>query len=273
MGSDLVVLNIWDKYIGVIWREFRRHKQYCVTTLAKAKWLTSPVTQWRNKIVKKGKRPAEAEEPVVEEVVEEKRPKKKKKVAAEAEEAPAAAAKGGKKQSKSVAPGADGAPVDKVALEQDALKEIEEGIAKPNSQKDGKAFIPKDWHIRFGPVLGKYRKFLNKHADKYVAVDTENGKFTVMRAGEAPVQTPRLPWKKALETAWKAYCIAVPRDDRDVKKFIHEIPGQKGTSGSPSSPKSSPSSPKSSPKAAPDASPTDKVTLKVKKKLKKKVVA
>jgi len=47
MGSDLVVLNIWDKYIGVIWREFRRHKQYCVTTLAKAKWLTSPVTQWR----------------------------------------------------------------------------------------------------------------------------------------------------------------------------------------------------------------------------------
>jgi len=186
--------------------------------------------------------------------------------------APAAASNGeSQKKSTAVAPGADGKPVDKDALTQEALKEIGEGIAKPDAQKGNKLFIPLDWHIRFGPALGKYRKFLNKHPEKFVAVNTgkDNGaNFIIMRAGEAPAQTAKMSldsaWKEALDNAWKAYCSTVPKADRDIQKFIAEIPGQSGAPSVPSSPKGSPSSPKSSPKAAPDAAPTRKVKKKLK---------
>lgn len=232
---------------------------------------------------KNKKRPADrdssdafSDEAVVQEAAVVGKKKKMKKTSTTVVEASAAASKGeSQKKGKAIGPGADGKPVDKDALAKEALKEIGEGISKPDAQKGNKLFIPRDWHIRFGPELGKYRKFLSKHPEKFVAVNTgkDNGSnFIIMRADEAPVQTAKIglddAWKRALDDAWKAYCTSVPKGDRDIQKFIAEIPGQRATPSIPSSPKSSPSSPKNSPKAAPDAAPT----RKVKKKLKTTVI-
>lgn len=196
--------------------------------------------------------------------------------------------KDGKKSASSAASDGKAAPVDREALIEEALKVVDDGISKPDAQIGGRGFVPRDWHLRFAPELGKYRKFLNKHPEKFVVVDTENGNFVVKRAGEA-VPSTRSGWIKVLETAWKAYCAAVPKDERDVSNFIAAIPGQsKNKERPPSSPRSSPKSspkaapatapasgksvspklsPKSNPKAAPEAAPA---LRKVKKKLKKK---
>jgi len=167
------------------------------------------------------------------------------------------------------APGAE--PVDKEALTQEAFKVIEEGISQPDAQKGNKAFIPKDWHICFAAHLGKYRKFLNKHPSKYVVVDTDNGNFVVKRAAEVPqaaLEQKKTLWVASLESAWKDFCMAYPKSERDVQKFIAKIPGQTKDAPSKSSPKLSPKqSPKMSPRSSPVAEPVKKLKLKKKKDL------
>jgi|Transcript_108202 hypothetical protein len=145
----------------------------------------------------------------------------------------------------------------KIAIEKEALKIIEDGISQPDAQKDGKAFIPREWHAKFKNVLGKYRKFVET-SGKYVAVDTAGGNFVVKRIGDAGVREALPPdgkWKRLLNSAWIAYCEAVPKENRDLQKFMDEVPGQKPKMN-PSSPKISPSSPKispSSPKIGPNS--------------------
>jgi hypothetical protein len=162
---------------------------------------------------------------------------------------------------------------DKEALIKEAVSIIEEGIAKPDAQKGGKAFIPVNWSSKFKNALGKYRKFINSRGE-FVAIDTDGGNFVVKRASDAAGEVAPAgsgKWKKLLYSAWIGYCEAVPKAERDFQKFIAEIP-QKGKS-SKGQPEGSPKTKaQSSPKVQPKADPIDAVPAepKVASKLKKK---
>mmetsp|Transcript_151072 Transcript_151072/g.263277 ORF Transcript_151072/g.263277 Transcript_151072/m.263277 type:complete len:426 (-) Transcript_151072:77-1354(-) len=51
-----------------------------------------------------------------------------------------------------------------------AICRIKHGIRQPDSQKDGRPFIPPDWDKRFKPILGHFKKFILMRPDQFKIV-------------------------------------------------------------------------------------------------------
>jgi len=127
------------------------------------------------------------------------------------------------------------APVLRDAADDPLVKEavdiILAGIADPESQKDGKAFVPSDWSTKYKAKLGPYKKFLTAHPGKFALVEDGTGKFIIKRPEDVSPsdQTPAplikgTTWQKKLTDAWMAYCLSVPRETRDFELFLAPLP-------------------------------------------------
>mmetsp|Transcript_20069 Transcript_20069/g.43792 ORF Transcript_20069/g.43792 Transcript_20069/m.43792 type:complete len:252 (-) Transcript_20069:209-964(-) len=114
-------------------------------------------------------------------------------------------------------------------LTEEAIAAILENIQKPECQKDGKAFIPDDWGSKYKNALGKYRKFLERHPDKFTVCDTGAFDYVVKVATEGAVPQR---WQKELVKAWRLYCEATKESSRDIDEFIKAIPGKIPRKGS-----------------------------------------
>lgn len=116
-------------------------------------------------------------------------------------------------------------------LAKEVVAMILKGIAEPESQKDGKAFVPSDWSMKFKPKLGPYKKFLLAHPDEFALVEDGTGNFIIKRPQDVdPNEKTKAPlvkgttWQKKLLDAWLAYCLIVPRSDRDLNAFLAPLP-------------------------------------------------
>jgi len=118
-------------------------------------------------------------------------------------------------------------------LVKEVVEVILAGIADPESQKDGKAFVPKDWSTKYKTKLGPYKKFLMAHPAKFALVEDGTGKFIIKKpedVGPDDQTQARAPlikgstWQKKLTDAWMAYCLSVPREKRDFELFLAPMP-------------------------------------------------
>lgn len=116
---------------------------------------------------------------------------------------------------------------------QEVIDTILKGIADPEAQKDGKAFVPAMWATKFKPQFGPYKKFLQAHPEKFALIHDGTGNFVIKRPEdvdpkELKKKTPTLvngkTWQKMTIDAWMAYCLAVPREDRSFDAFIGALP-------------------------------------------------
>jgi len=116
-------------------------------------------------------------------------------------------------------------------LVQEVIAMIFKGIADPASQKDGKAFVPVEWATKYKPKLGPYKKFLQAHPDQFALVEDGAGLFVIKSPKDVePGQVTKAPlvkgstWQKKLIDAWMAYCLLVPRENRDFDAFCAPLP-------------------------------------------------
>jgi len=116
-------------------------------------------------------------------------------------------------------------------LAKEVLAMILKGIYDPESQKDGKAFVPADWSTKFKPKLGPYKKFLQAHPDDFALVEDGTGNFIIKRPEDVdPNEQTKSPlikgttWQKKLLDSWLAYCLIVPREKRDLNAFLAPLP-------------------------------------------------
>mmetsp|Transcript_102109 Transcript_102109/g.288365 ORF Transcript_102109/g.288365 Transcript_102109/m.288365 type:complete len:240 (+) Transcript_102109:105-824(+) len=124
-------------------------------------------------------------------------------------------------------------PEEKKKLANEAVDEILQGISLPDAQAAGQAFIPATWHIKYKPVLGGYKKFVQSQTDKLNVVNGTNGNFVVRKAGDTTAAPPTQPgckrvigsdWRKDLERAWNTYCSVTPKHERNVDVFSAALP-------------------------------------------------
>merc|ERR1712187_1100304 len=99
-------------------------------------------------------------------------------------------------------------------LVKDVVAMILEGIANPELQKEGKAFVPSEWSTKYKPTLGPYKKFLLAHPDEFTLIEDGTGKFIIKRPQDVgPNELKEAPlikgttWQKKLIDAWMAYCL------------------------------------------------------------------
>lgn len=116
---------------------------------------------------------------------------------------------------------------EQAAATRKAIQMIEKGLKdNPNAQDNGHPWIPKEWPLEMKPILGPYRKFLDK-CDHFRVVQGDNpAKFTVHVASSKAkelkdaVKSEAAKWESALRVAWLKYMQDTPKDKRDPEVFV-----------------------------------------------------
>eukprot|EP00811_Abedinium_folium_P001717 NODE_11575_length_1277_cov_5.035652.p1 GENE.NODE_11575_length_1277_cov_5.035652~~NODE_11575_length_1277_cov_5.035652.p1 ORF type:complete len:285 (+),score=97.43 NODE_11575_length_1277_cov_5.035652:89-943(+) len=137
--------------------------------------------------------------------------------------------KEGKPSAKEPAPKSELSEEQRQELEAKAIKEMLIGLAKEDSDNPSvQVFIPKNWSTRFKPELGAYKRFAQKHPDKFIVETLGSGDFTLkLQKGVAVKGSPsatQVPWQNHLLKAWHLYNQLYPRSKRDFREFIAALP-------------------------------------------------
>lgn len=216
----------------------------------------------KKKGVKKaiGKEKGAAKEEVEEKVEEDEEEAPAKKSKAKAEAKPEAKPKQ-KAEGKAEPKVEKFTEAQKSKLTKECLEEILAGIAK--DEQKGAPFVPKEYHSKYKPALGPYKKFVESHPDK-IAIAEEERHWIVVKAGDkrAGQKSTGHKWKTLLEAAWSNYCQVTDKADRTPEAFLAQITEAQARQAAKQAKRGeAKASPKASPKAAPTASP--KVSPKV----------
>lgn len=156
----------------------------------------------------------------------------KQKAVAAAKHAP-----GLKKKKKEAVPATPVSEAEKAKLMKAAIADILKGIADPAEQKNGAAYIPKDWHIEYRNALGPYKKFVQSQPDTFTVVDRPHGNFIILKAGEpVPASMGKVSasknWQQVLQSAWSCYHTTVPAGEQSLDNFLIIVkpkpPAEKG---------------------------------------------
>eukprot|EP00747_Dinoflagellata_sp_TGD_P166045 gnl/TRDRNA2_/TRDRNA2_188245_c0_seq1.p2 gnl/TRDRNA2_/TRDRNA2_188245_c0~~gnl/TRDRNA2_/TRDRNA2_188245_c0_seq1.p2 ORF type:complete len:223 (+),score=58.55 gnl/TRDRNA2_/TRDRNA2_188245_c0_seq1:24-671(+) len=126
-------------------------------------------------------------------------------------------------------------PPERAKLIEEALDSIKAGIAEPDAQRNGDTFIPADWHTKYKPVLGHYRKFCKAQSDVLKIVEDDTGRYVIRLANadaDSQALKPHVPktakgtssWQEDLVKAWETYCRVVPKGERKFSIFINALP-------------------------------------------------
>lgn len=116
---------------------------------------------------------------------------------------------------------------EKEKLTKMAIQVIKKGLKEnPDAQKKGTPFLPREWSKDFKPVLGPYRKFLEK-CDAFVLKPGDiPSLYTVHVRGddsEGAKKTPvKAEWEMKLIKSWEEYKHNVKKADRKPEEFIAE---------------------------------------------------
>lgn len=113
---------------------------------------------------------------------------------------------------------------------QQAIKDILHSIASKDFQG-----MPKDWHKKYKPTLGAFKKFVSQHPDTFTIHEGRDGNFAVTKLGGKYNPLPEKlkenakntksaknakKWKELLHSAWHAYCQATAKHEVSVDTFI-----------------------------------------------------
>lgn len=113
-------------------------------------------------------------------------------------------------------------PEDRAKLVKEAIAEILAGISEPHAQTLC-TFVPPEWHSKYRPVLGQYRRFCLRHSDTFEVVKREAEGYIIIKSGTEPPATRSrkspLNWKFQLQGAWSSYCEAIGRHARNIDEF------------------------------------------------------
>lgn len=103
---------------------------------------------------------------------------------------------------------------------QKAIAMVELGIKKNRGvQESGHRWIPLCWAKEMKPVLGPYKKFVETCPHFRVEPGDTPEKYTVhLRNGDASSSAPA--WKLDIQRAWENYCLATPKEERNVADFV-----------------------------------------------------
>jgi len=106
---------------------------------------------------------------------------------------------------------------EKAEAAQRAIEAIRKGLAEnPAAQDGGHTFIPSAWAKDFKPLLGPYRRFLERSGE-FVIVEGPKGYTVHLADGKAPPLTKR--WEINLMRAWQEYLRSAPKDARTPGAF------------------------------------------------------
>jgi len=113
-------------------------------------------------------------------------------------------------------------PVEREKATQRAVEAIKQGLKEhPNAQKDGTPFLLSGWSEQFKPILGSYRKFVERCSAFTVQPGDKPHKYTIrIQDGKAPAQTSKKEWELRLLQCWKSYVQGVKQEDRNPKDFV-----------------------------------------------------
>uniref|UniRef100_A0A7S1AIC6 Uncharacterized protein n=1 Tax=Noctiluca scintillans TaxID=2966 RepID=A0A7S1AIC6_NOCSC len=91
-------------------------------------------------------------------------------------------------------------------------------------QANGQPCIPKDWRLKFKPVLGPYKKFVLSQSSFRVLAGSGESYTIHLNDGSAlpALNIPeREPWQREVAKAWRSYCLARPdAKKRSVDEFM-----------------------------------------------------
>mmetsp|Transcript_101822 Transcript_101822/g.255259 ORF Transcript_101822/g.255259 Transcript_101822/m.255259 type:complete len:252 (-) Transcript_101822:131-886(-) len=109
---------------------------------------------------------------------------------------------------------------EKAVATKKAVELIKKGLQEnPTAQDNGHPYIPKEWSTEMKPILGGYRKFLEKSSEFIVVQGDNPAKFTVQPSdGKGAAGSPR--WEAAIRGAWQKFLQDVPKEDRDPEDFL-----------------------------------------------------
>merc|ERR1712129_254393 len=103
------------------------------------------------------------------------------------------------------------------------IEVITKGLKEnPEVQKDGMPYFPKEWSKEFKPVLGAYRKFVERCSafivkagdiPTWVTVHSQNDKSAANNPGKQE-------WELKLAKTWGTYMHNVKKDDRKPEEFV-----------------------------------------------------
>merc|ERR1740121_1408394 len=105
---------------------------------------------------------------------------------------------------------------------QKAIEVIKKGLKEnPEAQKDGKPYLPLEWSKQFKPVLGPYRKFLERCSVFVIKEGDLPPRSTVHLQDGAAAATPdKLEWEVLLDKTWQVYLHNVKKEDRKPEEFV-----------------------------------------------------
>jgi len=109
------------------------------------------------------------------------------------------------------------------AASQRAIEVIKKGLKEnPEAQKDGLPYFPPTWSKEFKPILGGYRKFVEKSSAFVVKAGDIPSMYTIhLQDDKAAATIPnKAEWELKMANTWQTYMHNIKKDDRKPQDFV-----------------------------------------------------